>query len=116
MTIERTHDAEIQKRVLRELEWDTRVDATDVGVEVHDGIVTLTGTVSSWAKRVAAQRAAHRVAGVRDVANDIAVNVPGSAVRTDTDIAHAVRRALEWHALVPDERIRTTVSEGRVCL
>jgi osmotically-inducible protein OsmY len=116
MTVERTQDAEIQQRVLRELKWDTRVEATEVGVEVHDRIVTLTGTVSSWAKRIAAQDAARRVAGVFDVANDIAVNVPGSALRTDTDIAHAVRRALEWHALVPDERIRTTVSDGRVTL
>lgn len=116
MTIERMKDVELQQRVLRELEWDTRVDATEVGVEVHEGVVTLTGTVSSWAKRIAAQDAAHRVAGVLDVANDVTVNVPGSALRTDTDIAHAVRRALEWHALVPDERIITTVSGGHVTL
>ena len=57
-------DSEIQQAVLRELKWDTRVEETDVGVEVDAGVVTLTGTVSNWGKRIAAQQAAHRVAGV----------------------------------------------------
>jgi osmotically-inducible protein OsmY len=109
-------DAEIQQAVLRELKWDTRVEETDVGVEVDAGAVTLTGTVTSWAKRVAAQEAAHRVAGVLDVANDIKVKLPGSAGRTDTEIARAVRNALEWDVFVPDTRIRSTVSDGWVTL
>ncbi len=109
-------DSEIQQAVLRELKWDTRVEETDVGVEVDAGVVTLTGTVSNWAKRVAAQEAAHRVVGVLDVANDIQVKVPGAGGRTDTDIARAVRQALEWDVLVPDARIRSTVSGGWVTL
>jgi osmotically-inducible protein OsmY len=109
-------DSQIQQEVLRELSWDPRVEETEVGVEVDGGIVTLTGTVSSWAKRVAAQDAAHRVAGVLDVANDIKVRLPGDFVRTDTEIAQAVRRALEWDALVPDKRIQSTVSNGWVTL
>ena len=83
-------DSDIQQHVLRELRWDTRVEETEVGVEVEAGVVTLTGTVASWAKRIAAQEAAHRVAGVLDVANDIHVRVPGSRGRTDTEVAHAV--------------------------
>jgi osmotically-inducible protein OsmY len=109
-------DSEIQQAVLRELKWDTRVEETDVGVEVDAGVVTLTGTVSSWAKRMAAQRAAHRVAGVLDVANDIQVKIPGSAGRTDTDIARSIRHALEWDVFVPEDRIRSTVSDGWVTL
>jgi osmotically-inducible protein OsmY len=109
-------DAEIQQAVLRELAWDPRVDETDVGVEVDRGIVTLTGTVSTWAKRVAAQEAAHRVVGVLDVANDVVVKIPGDRARTDTDIAQAVRHALEWDTLVPDDRVRSTVSNGWVTL
>jgi osmotically-inducible protein OsmY len=109
-------DAQIQQDVLRELAWDPRVEETDVGVEVDAGIVTLTGTVATWAKRVAAQEAAHRVAGVLDVANDIVVKIPGTLLRTDTDIAQAVRRALEWDVLVPHERIQSTVSDGWVTL
>jgi osmotically-inducible protein OsmY len=108
--------AEIQQDVLRELKWDTRVDETDVGVEVDEGIVTLTGTVDSWGKKVAAEEAAHRVWGVLDVANDITVRLPGAPGRTDTEIAQAVRRALEWDIFVPEERVKSTVSEGMVTL
>ena len=76
----------------------------------------MTGTVSSYAKRMAAQDAAHRVAGVLDVANDIQVHVPGSFLRTDTEIAQAVRHALEWDVVVPDTEIRSTVAQGWVAL
>jgi osmotically-inducible protein OsmY len=109
-------DSQIQQDVLRELKWDTRVEETDVGVEVDRAVVTLTGTVSSYAKRIAAQEAAHRVAGVLDVVNDIKVHPPGSLERTDTEIAQAVRHALEWDVVVPDTQIRTTVSGGWVTL
>ncbi len=109
-------DSQIQQDVLRELKWDTRVEETDVGVEVDRAVVTLTGTVSSYAKRIAAQEAAHRVAGVLDVVNDIKVHLPGSLERNDTEIAQAVRHALEWDVVVPDTQIRTTVSGGWVTL
>jgi len=66
-------DREIQEDVLLELRWDSRVDQTEIGVEVDKGIVTLTGTVNSFAKKVAAKEAAHRVAGVLDVADNIQV-------------------------------------------
>jgi osmotically-inducible protein OsmY len=114
--MERKSDAQIQADVMQELRWDTRVTATDVGVEVKDGIVTLTGTVPSWTMRLAAADAAHRVAGVLDVANDLTVKLPGSPRRTDGDIAAAVRMALEWDVLVPHERIRSTVTDGVVTL
>jgi osmotically-inducible protein OsmY len=109
-------DAQFQAEVLQELRWDTRVKETDVGVEVDRGIVTLTGTVDSWAARLAAQEAAHRVAGVLDVANDLNVKLPSATWRTDADVARAVRAALEWDVLVPDERLRSTVSRGVVTL
>ena len=109
-------DATIHEDVLRELQWDTRVEDTEVGVEVDNGLVTLSGTVSSYAKKLAAQEAAHRVRGVLDVVNDITVRIPGTGGRTDADIAQAVRQALEWDALVPEENIETKVSNGWVTL
>jgi osmotically-inducible protein OsmY len=109
-------DAQIHQEVLRELRWDSRVDETEVGVEVDQGVVTLTGTVASYAKKLAAQDAAHRVTGVLDVANDIHVKMPGSEGRTDTEIAQAVRHTLEWDVLVPDTRITSTVADGWVTL
>lgn len=112
----RKTDAQIQQDVLRELRWDPRVDETDVGVEVDDGVVTLSGTVDNWARKYAATEAAHRVRGVLDVANDVVVKAPGTGAPTDTDIARAVRNALEWDVFVPDTRIRSTVSNGVVSL
>jgi osmotically-inducible protein OsmY len=109
-------DSEIQQDVLRELRWDIRVDETDVGIEVDNGVVTLTGMVASWGKRIAAEEAAHRVRGVLDVANDIVVKVPGAGAQTDTEIAQAVRHALVWDVFVPDTRIQSTVSDGTVVL
>jgi len=109
-------DTQIHHDVLEELKWDSRVDETEVGVQVDGGVVTLTGTVTSWAKRLAAQEAARRVIGVLDVANDIKVKVPGGVARTDTEIAQAVRRTLEWDVFVPEEQITSTVTEGWVTL
>lgn len=115
LTATRT-DRDIQHDVLLELRWDSRVRETEIGVEVDNGVVTLTGTVDSYAKKIAAKEAAHRVCGVLDVADDVIVKLPGSLRRTDTEIAHAVREALEWNAFVPDTRIRSTVGDGWVSL
>jgi osmotically-inducible protein OsmY len=109
-------DTQLHHDVLEELKWDSRVDETEVGVEIDGVVVTLTGTVTSWAKRLAAEEAARRVIGVLDVANDIKVKVPGGLTRTDTEIAQAVRRALEWDVFVPEEKISSMVSDGWVTL
>ena len=116
MSMTTKSDVRIQQDVLRELASDPRVEETEVGVSVQDGVVTLSGTVTSWAKRMAGQEAAHRVAGVLDVANGIVVKLPGGLVRSDTEIAHAVRQALEWDVFVPDAHIQSTVSNGWVTL
>ncbi|HKB71431.1 MAG TPA: BON domain-containing protein [Thermoanaerobaculia bacterium] len=109
-------DSQIQQDVLRELRWDARVKETEIGVEVDQGIVTLTGRVESYAKKLAAREAAHRVFGVLDVVDDVEVRIPGSLTRTDEDLARAVRHALEWDVFLPDTKIRTTVSHGLVTL
>jgi osmotically-inducible protein OsmY len=109
-------DAQIQQDVLRELKWDPRLEETDVEVEVNGGVVTLTGTVSSYAKRMAGQEAARRVAGVLDIANEIQVHVTGSHERTDTKLVRAVRPGLESGVVVPDPQIRSHVLYGCVTL
>jgi osmotically-inducible protein OsmY len=109
-------DEQIQKDVLAELKWDARVQPNEVGVAVKDGVVTLTGWVDSYTKRWAAEDAAHRVRGVKAVANDIEVRLPGSAERTDADIAAAAIRALEWDAFLSADKLDVTVSKGWVTL
>ncbi len=108
-------DSEVQKRVQQELDWNPRVDAAGIAVKVKDGVVTLTGFVDTYAKKIAACDAAHRVAGASDVADEVEVRLR-NPVRTDQEIAQAVRSALMWDAFVPDERIKSTVSSGWVTL
>lgn len=114
--LSRKTDDQIRDDVMRELRWDTRVNADHIKVAVASGVVTLTGAVESWSKRVMAAEAAHRVGDVLDVANDLEVRPADALSRSDTDIARAVRQALEWDVRVPDTRIRSTVSNGHVKL
>ena len=109
-------DAEIQDEVIAELKWEPRVRAPDIGVGVKDGVVTLTGWVDSYTKRWAAEEAAHRVRGVKAVANDIEVRLGVDGERTDPEIAAAAVRALEWDAVLVPEKIDVTVSKGVVTL
>ena len=80
-------DRELRDDVLKELEWDPSVNATHIGVAVEDGIVTLSGYIDSYAEKHAAETAVKRVAGVRGLAEDIEVRLPGSSKRADTDLA-----------------------------
>ena len=109
-------DEEIQEDVLEELRWDARVQPNEIGVAVKNGIVTLTGWVDAYTKKWAAEEAAHRVHGVKAVANDIEVRLPSSSERTDADIAAAATQALEWDAFLPIEDLDVTVSKGWVSL
>jgi osmotically-inducible protein OsmY len=112
-----THtDAQIQSDVLAELRWEPRLQPNEIGVVAKDGVVTLTGWVDSYTKRWAAEDAAHRVRGVKAVANDIEVRLSTQDEKTDGDIAKAVVRALEWDAFVPVDRIDVTVSKAWVTL
>jgi osmotically-inducible protein OsmY len=109
-------DIDMREDVLSELAWDSRIDEKQIGVQVDHGIVTLGGAVDALAISAAAAEAAHRVAGVQDVANELQVRELRSDHLTDTDVARAVRHALEWDALIPDQHIRSTVSAGVVVL
>jgi osmotically-inducible protein OsmY len=107
-------DTQIQTDVLAELKWEPRVQPNEIGVMVKDGVVMLTGTVDSYTKRWTAEEAAHRVRGVKAVVNDIDVRLGKSDEKTDTDLAAAAVRAIEWDALIPVDRLDITVSKGWV--
>ena len=112
----RKTDPDLCDDVIRELAWDPRIADKGIAVQALDGVVVLAGTVESWASRNAAVEAAHRVAGVLDVANELEVSPPGGADVADPDLAHAVRRALEWDALAPAEHVHVTVTRGNITL
>lgn len=109
-------DEQIQHDVLDELKWDDRVRPNEIGVAVKEGVVTLSGEVDSYLKKWAAEEAAFRVRGVKAVANDIQVQLPGASERTDADLAQAATNALRWDVLVPSDKITITVRNGWVTL
>ena len=115
-TTETRTDEQIQQETLAELKYEPRVTPNEIGVVVKNGVVALTGWVDSYTKRWAAEEAAHRVRGVKAVANDIEVRLPGSSERTDADIAAAAIRALHVDAVLPVDKIDVTVSKGWVTL
>ena len=109
-------DAQLKKDVQDELGWDPAVNATNIGVIVKDGIVTLTGHLESFAEKFAAERAAERVSGVQALAMEVEVLLRNRDRRNDVDIASAARNALTWNTVVPDSRIHIKVENGWITL
>jgi osmotically-inducible protein OsmY len=108
-------DTQLQKDVMDEIKWEPCTTAAQVGVTAKDGVVTLTGTVASYAEKWAAERAAQRVEGVKGLAQEITIKPWGVHVKSDTEIAEAAVSALKWHVWVPGG-IQATVSQGWVTL
>lgn len=109
-------DSEIQKDVMAELNWEPLLNAHEIGVAVKDGIVTLSGRVETYTKKLTAEKAARRVMGVKAVVQDIEVHIPSLSKKTDLDIAEAAVSALKWNADVSDKKIKATVEDGWVTL
>ena len=109
-------NVQVERDVRAELAWDPRVDDEEIRVGATSGVVTLTGSVPSFADKRAAERAAERVFGVRAVANELNVSVPLHYRRSDTDIARAVVDALAWDVQVPEPRVKASVSDGWITL
>jgi hypothetical protein len=109
-TLTRT-DHSLRDDVLFELKYDPKItSAADIAVAVNEGVVTLSGYVSSYWEKDAAEKAVKRVYGVRGVANDIQVRL--SSVRTDPEIARDAVRELESHISIPSDKIKVTVKNG----
>ncbi|MGI9435457.1 MAG: BON domain-containing protein [Geminicoccaceae bacterium] len=111
-----TRDEQIKSDIIDELKWDPRVQASDIGVTVKDGAVTLTGTVKSFPTRTAAEQAAKRVKGVRAIAEEIHVRLIRDKADTDDEIARRIAHVLDWNIAFPDHNIIAEVSQGHVKL
>jgi osmotically-inducible protein OsmY len=106
-------DTRVRDAVISQLDWDPAVDASAIGVAAQGGAVTLTGYINTYAGKLAAERAAKRVRGVRGVANDLEVRL--KIERTDADITADVVKALELHSTIPDG-VQAAVHSGHVTL
>lgn len=109
-------DLDIQKDVMDELKWEPMLNPSEIGVAVKDGVVTLTGTVSNYAKKFAAENATGRVKGVKAVAEELVVQLGEGDKLTDTEVAASILNTLRWNTIIPDEQIKIKVSDGRVDL
>src|SRR5204862_118458 len=107
-------DSEIQKDVMAELKWEASINAvkpSEIGVTVKNGVVTLLGTLDSYYKKQAAENAAMRVGGASAVVNNIDVRIWTGFKKTDTEIAEAVVRAINWSTSIPEDSIKVKVKE-----
>jgi osmotically-inducible protein OsmY len=109
-------DSQIQKDVMAQLNWEPILNASEIGVGVKEGIVTLSGIVDTYTKKMAAEKAAKKVSGVKAVALDIQVGVSPTFKKTDSEIAETVLNALRLHTAVQEDRIKIKVEDGVVTL
>lgn len=107
---------QLQKDVQDAIKWEPLLKAAEIGVIVKDGIVTLTGTVDNYAKKLQAEKAAKSVVGVKAIAEDLEVKFADSKKKDDTDIAEDVLFVLRTDLLVPDEKVQAKVENGWVTL
>jgi osmotically-inducible protein OsmY len=109
-------DNQIQQDVMDQLKWEPFLKASEIGVAVRNGIVTLSGQVDSYYKKRSAEEAAKKVSGVKAIAEDIQIGVSPFYAKSDTEIAEAILNALKWHIAVQDEKIKIKVDGGNVTL
>ena len=109
-------DVDIQNDVIEELRCEPRLNYSEIGVAVRNGVVTLSGAVDAYSKKIDAEITAKKVKGVKVVAEDIEVKLLGISQRNDSDIAQAVLDALKWHSAVKQEKIKVLVDSGIVTL
>jgi hyperosmotically inducible protein len=109
-------DRKLKEDVEEELDWSPDVNSTGIGVEVEDGVVTLSGHPSSYAEKLAAEKAVQRVAGVKAVVVEMEVRLPHSDVRNDVDIASAADTILRWTVGLREGAVKVQVEKGWVTL
>ena len=111
-------DEELQKDVMEELRWEPLLKdiAPHIGVTASDGVVTLSGLVDTYSKKLAAERAAQRVQGVKVVAIDLEIKLEKMDAISDIEIAGAVRNALRWYSAVNSDKVEVMVDAGWVYL
>ena len=110
------YDLQLQRDIMDELEWEPSVHAAAIRVDVKAGVVTLSGYVDSYAEKRATEKAVERICDVLAVVEEIEVRPPAPNERNDEDIARAAAHALEWHTLVPHDRVTAIVEDAWITL
>lgn len=106
----------LQKDVQDAIKWEPLLHAAEIGIIVKDGVMTLTGTVDSYAKKIEAEQATKMVCGVKAVVEKIEIKYGNYGKKTDEDIAKEIINAFRWNWSIPDEKIKVKVEHGWVTL
>ena len=106
----------LQKDVQEAIKWEPLLNAAEIGVTAKDGVVTLTGSVDSYSKKLEAEDAAKNVAGVKAVVEKIVVEFGHLGIKSDNEVASEVVAAFNHNWEVPDENIKVKVEQGWVTL
>jgi len=109
-------DGQVQHDVIAELDWEPSVDHADIGVAVNDGVVTLSGYVKSYPEKMAAEKAARRVAGITAIAEEIKVRFASDPKTADHEIAKRIIDMFSWNVSIPHDKIKVKVEHGWVTL
>jgi len=109
-------DSQLQQDISAELTWEPSVNAAQIGIAVKDGVVTLSGHVDSFGEKWHAERAAQAVSGVKALAVEIDVKLPGSSTRDDSDIARTAENVLACMSQLPKDAIHVMVEGGWITL
>ena len=110
------NDHQLRQDVLDELDFEPSVNAAHIGVGANTGVVTLTGFVSSYGEKLAAERAARRVRGVKAIAEEIEVRLPSDKKSSDDEIAGRAVDILKWRVGLPANGLGVKVEKGIVTL
>src|ERR1017187_7858608 len=108
--------AQLQANLMDQLQWDPKLNAAEIGVAVKNGIVTLSGHVDNYTKKLAAEDAAKRVKDVKGIVEEITVELSLDGKHTDQELAQATINALRWNNAVPDQNIKVEVEKGWLSL
>src|SRR5688572_12693291 len=109
-------DDRIQMDVIEQIKWNPLLSASEIGVSVKNGVVTLSGQLDTYLQKMEAEKEARKVAGVKAIAEDLHIGLSALNKRTDTEIAEAALNALKWHTSIPDEKIKIKVDDGIITL
>lgn len=107
---------DLQRDVQNAIKWEPLLNAAEIGVTAIDGVVTLTGTVDSYAKKLEAEDAAKKVAGVKALVEKIEIKFSSTWKKDDTEMASEILNALKWNWEIPSEDIQVKVENGWVRL
>jgi osmotically-inducible protein OsmY len=107
-------DTEIKKDINAELKWDSRLNGSNVEVDVNGGHVILSGSVSSYPRKISAEESVRRIAGVKSVSNELKVSIPSIHFRTDSEIKKAILDTIKWNSSIAEDQIAVKVEDGQV--